>query len=170
MLSTNRNWIFACLLLVIPQSGIAGNWAVHASDLRAKIALIQQLEGDIEKAIEQKNQQKSGDNTAVLQLIVDKHKELTKTVEEYNELRNHVRFEHPEQGDETERKYRSHQLRSLDEFEQAVGIYGKLDRVKLQLRRVYNWQEQKDRARQRGRDEKPTAQEQKADRIKLSVD
>lgn len=122
----------------------AGNWKVHASDLRAKIAEIEQAEAKIEDLISQKKSRKSGNSsTEIIDQIVDAHKELKKAVEKYNKLRNHVRFEHPEQGDDTERKYRPHRFKSIEEFEDSVGIYGKLDRMKRKMKRTYGIEEKK---------------------------
>ena len=112
------------ILFCSPSLSYAGDWKVHASDLRAKIATIQQLEEKIEELVKQKNS-KAGNTSAVLEQIVSSHDELKKAVKDYNKLRNHVRFEHPEQGDDTERKYRPHRFKSIEEFEESVGIYGK---------------------------------------------
>jgi len=71
---------------------------------------------------------------------------LKKAFEEYNKIRNHIRFEHPEQGDSTERNYRNVRLKSLEEFEDAVGIYGKLDRIQRKLKKVYNIEKPKPKA------------------------
>lgn len=130
------------LLFLVPNISFAGDWKVHASDLRAKIATIQQLEEKIEELVQQKNS-KAGNTSAILEQIVTSHDELKKAVKEYNKLRNHVRFEHPEQGDDTERKYRPHRFKSIEEFEEAVGIYGKLDRLKRKVKTTYGVEDPK---------------------------
>lgn len=124
----------------------SGDWMVHASKLKEKLATINQIESEIEKNIEIKNTKKGSESAAALDLIVEKHKELKKAFEEYNKIRNHIRFEHPEQGDSTERNYRNVRLKSLEEFEDAVGIYGKLDRIQRKLKKVYNIEKPKPKA------------------------
>lgn len=129
---------------IFSSNAFAGNWVVHASELRAKIAVIEQTEAKIEDLIKQKNEKSSGgSSTVVIDQIVEAHKELKKSVKEYNKLRNHVRFEHPEQGDDTERKYHPHRFKSIEEFEDSVGIYGKLDRMKRKMKKTYGIEEKK---------------------------
>ena len=123
--------ILISLIVFFSSTSNAGNWKVHASDLRAAIAEIEQKETLIQGLIDQKNKATGKTNTTqIIKQIVEEHKELKEAVKKYNKLRNHVRFEHPAQGDDTERRYNPKRVKSLDEFEDAVGIYGKLDRAK----------------------------------------
>jgi hypothetical protein len=136
------NKVLILLISFSPSFSFAGDWKVHASELRAKIATVQQLEEKIEDLVKQKNT-KAGNTAGILEQIVSSHDELKKAVKEYNKLRNHVRFEHPEQGDDTERKYRPHRFKSIEEFEEAVGIYGKLDRLKRKVKTTYGIEDPK---------------------------
>jgi hypothetical protein len=50
---------------------------------------------------------------------------------------DHVRFEHPEEGDKTERKYRRYKLKSVEELEAEAGSGGQLDRTKKKAESIY---------------------------------
>ncbi|MEC9282288.1 MAG: hypothetical protein VX642_06220 [Bdellovibrionota bacterium] len=160
--------VFAFILTNMPVA-YSGEWLVHASKLKEKLATINQLETEIENNIEIKNTKKGAESAAALDTIVEKHKELKKALEEYNKIRSHIRFEHPEQGDSTERNYRNVRLKSLEEFEDAVGIYGKLDRIQRKLKKVYNMEKPKAKALAPKKKEK-TDLDTEVPSVKLSVE
>jgi len=88
-------------------------------------------EKDIHHLIEEKRHTQDPAKIAqIMREIGERHRALEKTAKSYEEERMHVRFEHPERADQLERQYVRHEVRSLEEMENDVGIDGRLDRIR----------------------------------------
>ena len=125
----------------------AGEWRNHQASLAALQGQLRQLEGDLSHLIEAKRQAQDAAQVKVIaDEIVVKHAKLREISKEYEEERQHVRFKHPERGDEAERRYSRHKPQAIEELEGEVGLEPKLDRIKLKIQTVYGIGPSKDSA------------------------
>ncbi len=116
---------------VFAHSSEARMWNEHTSQLAMKSRQLEMGEHEIHALIERK--QHTDDPAAVgeiMQSIAVQHRALEKKAKEYEEERQHVRFEHPERNDQLERKYVRHEIKSVQEMESSMGIDARLDRIR----------------------------------------
>jgi len=124
--------------LLTASHAYAGEWSAHEANLKTQIVRIREKEKKIRELIEEKKKTRNKDDVEkLLGEIQKEHKELTKIYKEFDQEREHVRFEHPEHGDKTDRKYQAYKLKSLDDFEQEGGIDGKLNKTKIKMLERY---------------------------------
>ena len=119
-------------------SARASDWARHEVNLKGYATKIENMQEDIRDLIAKKNQNKDpAARDEILKDIIKKNAELTGLYSDFKKEKEHIRFEHPEQGDPTERKYRHVKLKSLDELEDEVGLQGQLSRIKKKVETTY---------------------------------
>jgi hypothetical protein len=129
--------VLLALSVFAPQSK-ASDWARHEVNLKGYASRIRNMQEDIQALIIKKSQNKNPVvRDEILKEIILKNQELQKTYQDYKAEKEHIRFEHPEQGDKTERKYRHLKLKSLEELENEVGIDGQLSRLKRKVEDTY---------------------------------
>jgi len=120
------------------QEARAAEWARHEINLKGMAIKIENLQDDIRALIEKKKESKSADEKEELMKdIVKKNGELKKIYKDFKAEKEHVRFEHPEQGDKTERAYRHLKLKSLEELQDETGLDGQLSRLKKKVETSY---------------------------------
>jgi hypothetical protein len=114
------------------------DYSHHESDLKGYAFKIAALQDELRGMIQKKDH--NTDPTLrdkMLDDIKKKYDEIQKTYDMFRREKEHVIYEHPEQGDETERTYRHVKVKSLDELEKESGIDGQLTRVKHKVERAY---------------------------------
>ena len=65
------------------------------------------------------------------------HSEMTKAAEEYEQVRNVLRYRYPEKGMKDDRSYERVEVKSLEDLEKQAGLEGNLKRTIVQVRRQY---------------------------------
>jgi hypothetical protein len=116
----------------------AGDWATHEASLRNTAIRIGSMQDDLKALIVKKNKNKDPvERDKLLDEIKKKDEELKRLYENFRAEKEHVIYEHPEQGDDTERKYKHVKLKSLEEMEGESGVDGQLNRLKAKVERTY---------------------------------
>lgn len=127
------------LVLLISKTVFAGGFEAHKQNLQNMVVSISDTEGEIKKMIHHKRSQHDREaQKKTMKEIEESHKKLLEAYKKYNEEVNHVKFRHPEQGDEGERVYTILKPRTLEQIENDVGLEGKLDRVRRKMEAQYN--------------------------------
>jgi DNA repair exonuclease SbcCD ATPase subunit len=136
-------YVFALLcaffwaLTLTPQAE-AGPMAEHEAKLNGQKKQIEGLEGEIRELIQHKQHEHDAKQVQeLIKEIANKHKELEKVSQEYEEVRLHVRFHHPDRNETVERKYLRYKFKSLKEMEDEFGIDGRLDRIKTRVSQTF---------------------------------
>lgn len=135
-------YIFAALIIgfvtVSAATAAAGDWRNHQASMGTKQSKMKMLEAEIEELIQQKKTVEDPDVLSTLtSAMATKHTELAEVVLKYREELLHIRFKHPEKGDESERKYPRYQLKTLKEMENEFGLDAKLNRLKGRLEHTF---------------------------------
>ena len=116
----------------------AREWVAHEISLRSQIEKIREKEKKIGELIHVKNETKEDVKLKPLLAEIKKeYGELEKLYKDLDEEKRHVRFEHPDQGIEVERKYRAYKIRSIEDMENEIGTEGRLNRLKSRVLRKY---------------------------------
>lgn len=105
------------------------------SVLKAKVAGKEKAVSDLLAA---KNAEK--DPAKSVQIFNDlkrEHSELGKAAEEYEQVRNVLRYRYPEKGMKEDRAYERVEVKSLEDLEKQAGLEGNLKRTIVQVRRQY---------------------------------
>jgi hypothetical protein len=126
------------LALALASQAQAGPIAEHDAKLSGQKRQLEGLESEIRELIEHK--QHENDPKHVQEMtkeIAAKHKELEKVSQEYEEVRLHVRFHHPDRNEPLERKYLRYKFKSLKQMEDELGIDGQLDRMKSRVAETF---------------------------------
>ena len=130
--------IFISLMVFISHQARAENWDLHEASLKTSYQKIRGTEKKIYELVQKKRQVKSREEVEpLLEEIKKEHKSLSEMIDNLEKERNHVRFEHPEQGDKSERKYYPYKLKSLEDFEREGGLDGRLNKVKIKMLEQY---------------------------------
>lgn len=140
---TKNNLLHQLLGFIFCLFGFLGNalaepWAYHSTHLPGLVSQIKMLEKSISELVEQKK--KTEDPAALkglLESIKSSYAELQKVSSAYETERRHVRFKHPEENDDSERKYPRYHLKSLSDLESQVGLEARLDHVKARVLAIY---------------------------------
>jgi hypothetical protein len=123
---------------VCAQRAAARPWSEHVNHLALLSHTIETDETEIRSLIQQKRHVEEPEQIAqIMRQIGERHKNLQKVTLEYEEERQHVRFEHPEKNEQLERSYVRHDLKSVDDFENEMGLDGKLDVVRAKVLRTF---------------------------------
>jgi len=126
------------LSLFVALTAGAREWDAHEVSLRSQIEKIREKEKKITELITQKNTTKDDEKLKpILADLQKEYKALQKMYEEWETEKRHVRFEHPDQGVNIERKYRAYKIRSIEEMENEMGTDGRLTRLKTKVMRKY---------------------------------
>ncbi|MCM2280452.1 MAG: hypothetical protein NDI61_01240 [Bdellovibrionaceae bacterium] len=140
----NSMTLLILTFLLMAASARAGDWQAHQSSMGGKQSKMKSLEAEIEGLIHEK---KATEDPEAVRVIVSsmaqKHEELETVAQEYRKEFLHIRFQHPEQGDHSERQYPRYRLKSLTEMESEFGIDAKLDRVRNKMRAVFGSHERR---------------------------
>lgn len=116
----------------------AGEWPAHLAKISKYKSETTSLEGEVKHLLEAKKHAHSEGEVRELTLqIADRYKALKTAAEKLETEVTHVRFKHPEQADQLERKYTRYQMKSLDDLASEVGIDGRLDRIKRQVAEIF---------------------------------
>lgn len=128
---TFRRALVAITVLFISSVGSARPWSEHTSHLSMLSKQIETHENDIRALIGHKKHAQDPKRVADIIREIDEHqKAIIKASKDYNEEREHVRFEHPEKNDQLDRTYVRHEVKSLEELEGDLTLDARLDRVK----------------------------------------
>lgn len=122
----------------VGSTALAGPWAEHMQKIPALKRQTEDLEGEIKHLIEEKRE--TDDDAKVRQLtleIAEKYKALREAGEKLEAETTHVRFKHPEQASQLDRKYVRFKVKSMRDLESEVGIDGRLDRIKKQVMEIF---------------------------------
>lgn len=127
--------VVALFLIFIPVSTVvAGDWQFHLTNLTMRQSKIRALESEVRELLHHK---KETEDPVQLKVIADeiaaKYAELAKVSKEFRDEYAHVRFKHPDRGDDDERKYSRYQLKTLEQLETESGLDGKLDHIKKKV-------------------------------------
>lgn len=126
------------LLLMAATFTHGREWAAHEVSLRSQIEKIRTKEKAIAEIVHEKNKEKDDQKLKEYRTEIQKeYKELVKLYNELEEEKRHVRFEHPDQGVEVERKYQIYKIKSIEDMESDVGTDGRLSRLKAKVVRKY---------------------------------
>lgn len=134
---TNR--FIACVslagaILCCANPADARPWNEHTNRLMTLSRQMENGEQEIHTLILEKRRTYDAKKVAdILRQIEEKHKAIRKAWKDYEEERQHVRFEHPEKNDQLDKTYVRHELRSLEDLESDLGIDARLDRVKARV-------------------------------------
>jgi hypothetical protein len=116
----------------------AREWAAHEVSLRSQIDKIREKEKKIGELIHLKNETKEDAKLKPLLAEIKKeYGDLEKFYKELEEEKRHVRFEHPDQGMDVERKYRAFKIRTIEDMENEIGTEGRLSRLKSKVLKKY---------------------------------
>ena len=132
--------LFIGLLLTFRPS-VAQALDTFSDDITKLGGLTKQIEGD-EKEIQELIERKklAEDKSSIDEIVRDlvkKHADLKRISQEYEQLRLHIRFKHPEKNETVERKYVHYKLKTLTEMESSFGIDGRLDRTKTKVMTIF---------------------------------
>jgi hypothetical protein len=130
-------FVLAQLLFSTPKV-FSDDWQRHDSNLRSYVTRINADEDDLKELIIKKdhnNDPKTRD--VLLDAIKKKDAEIKDLFERFRAEKEHIIYEHPEQGDETERKYKHLKPKTMAEIENEAGIDGKLTRLKSKIEKTY---------------------------------
>jgi hypothetical protein len=121
-------------LVFAPFVAEAKPWAEHAQKLAAFSHQIEQGESEIHELIEEKRHSHDANHVAeIMKSIGERQRAIEKASSQYEEERQHVRFQHPEKNDQLDHVYVRHEVKSVDELENDLGIDARLDRVKARV-------------------------------------
>lgn len=130
-------FLIALALFLLPLATQAGEYIHHELKIKKLEVDIKKYEEDIHHLARTKVQ--TPDVKAKEQLhkeMLESYKHLQEASESYNKERAHVRFQHPEKGDDKERQYTRHVVQPLDAFED-ISLDGRLDTFMAKFHRVY---------------------------------
>ena len=152
----------------VEADGKSCRYSEHESRLTSLTAKIRSYESEVSELIELKHHTETSEKVRVVtQQITFKHRDLSRAVHEYETLRLHVRFQHPDQGSEEQREYPRQSLKSLEELDRVFGLDGRLDRIKASVVKVFPAPREDNATSARGLASEPESDE-KPERIRLS--
>lgn len=126
-------------LLLFANSVFAEEWQKHIMSLNTHNEKIKNNEKSILALIEEK---KSTKDQARIKLILVEMQILQKEIEQSSQKLSeevaHMRFDHPEKGQQEKEDLKLHQVKSIDELESSTGIEGKLSSLVEKIRKIYS--------------------------------
>lgn len=131
-------FLVATSIIFLPMFAHAGDYQAHEAKLGKLDAQMKKTTEDIQALAKSKQhavqaEQKENIHNQMMSL----YKELKISSSDYQETVTHIRFKHPEKGDEIERKYSRQPLQPFSNFENDVTLDGKLDSFLHKMRTVY---------------------------------
>ncbi len=130
----------AILILVNLQTNIAlaEQWSHHVNNMMMHRSKLRALEGELQQLIADKKHSEDPERVKELTTLMrTKYTELETSAAEFRVEAMHMRFKHPERGDDHERQYARFKLKTLKEYESSLGLDGQLDRLKIKVSQVY---------------------------------
>ena len=118
----------------------AKEWRDENGRLQKLKSQIEKQKADLKEMFESKGSIKTSEEaTALSKEILKKTAELKTDYTEFRKIQLHLRFEHPEKGDFSDRKYEREDLSDpVKESNFNVGIQGKLDKLKANVEAHYS--------------------------------
>lgn len=130
-------FLVALAILFLPLTTHAGDYQSHEMKLRKYEVEIEKHELEIRAMAKEKASTSDGrEKERLHEAMVAEHSELEKISAKYNDEKVHLRFKHPEKGENKERQYSRHTVQPLSAFED-VSLDGKLDTFLGKFKRVY---------------------------------
>lgn len=113
-------------------------WMDLSNSLLAVKTKIRMKEELIQKLIEEKSKAKNPDDAAkIVKQMVFEHKELQKTIADYEEKRNLLQYRYPEAGILKERNYERIEGKSLESMEKKWNLEGKIKATVKNIKSKY---------------------------------
>jgi hypothetical protein len=130
---------FLCLSLIVQ----AGEYKKHGGNLESLLLKIQTKEDSIKALGEELNRLSvikgaEDKQNETRQKMIKEHEELVAAQKQFNEEANHVRFQHPEKGEDFNFSIEDQQVKTMKEFEEEMGIDGRLNTLKSKVNKVYS--------------------------------
>lgn len=133
-----KNFVILLAVAFCSIPAFAAKWQQHDASIKMTVVKIKTLEETRDKLIHEKEHTRDNKRLdGIIAELTNNHKELEKAYDEFSKEQEHIRFEHPEQGDSMERKYRRFRLKSVEEREEEMGLDGKLNAIKAKMDRTY---------------------------------
>lgn len=140
-LKSCRNWVvLAPVLFILFDAPFARSepWSYHAGRLASLSTQIKGVERSILDMIDQKNKTEDPEQVKdLLESLTSQYGELKRLSKEYEEERLHIRFKHPDRNEAADRQYVRYRLKTLEEMEHAMGLEGRLDRIKARVTVIF---------------------------------
>lgn len=131
-------FLVAASIIFLPLSSQGGEYQAHSAKLGKLDAQIRKTEDEIHHLAKSKQSAVTAEQKENLHKeMFALYKELKAQSADYEETKTHIRFQHPEKGEEVEHKYTRHSLQPFTSFENDVTIDGKLDSFLHKMRTVY---------------------------------
>ncbi len=131
-------FLVATSILFLPLSSQAGDYQAHEAKLRKLEVQMEKSEEEIHHLAQGKQQAVTAEQKeSIHREMMALYKDLKSKSADYEETKTHIRFKHPEKGEEAERKYSRQPLQSFTSFENDVSLDGKLDNFLNKMHAVY---------------------------------
>lgn len=130
-------FLIAISILFLPLASIAGEYQAHEAKLSKLRSQIDKVEEDIRALAKEKQHATADEKENLHKAMMALYKENQKNRTDYQETQTHIRFKHPEKGEETDQKYTLHSLQPFSSFENDVTLDGKLDSFLHKMKTVY---------------------------------
>lgn len=134
-----HKWIWAISLLVTSVYVSADPWNVHERNIRVYEKKIAKHQDMIRAAV--KSKKETRDSEEVKKLVKDmlvEHESLQEQLEKRDKEIKHMRFRHPEKGQEFERKYlRTFRRKSIEDYENESDLSHQLSVFKERAFKVF---------------------------------
>lgn len=130
-------FLVALSIMFYPFSSQAGEYQSHVAKLGKLDAQMVKIEDELHDMATKRTQALTeGEKETLHQQMVSSYEELKKIKEDYDSTKTHMRFKHPEKGDEAQHKY-THEIKPLSSFETDTTLDGKLDSFLGKFHTVY---------------------------------
>lgn len=118
----------------------------RVATLKAKLAAKEKVVSDL--ILAKDKEKDAAQSREIVKNIAKEHRELKTMAEEYEQQLSLLKYRFPEKGMLSERSYKRHEVRSLEEMENEVGLSGNLEKTIRMMRQQYqpNGTESSDRA------------------------
>ncbi len=131
-------FLVAASIIFLPLSSHAGDYLAHAAKLGKLESQMDKVGGEIQNLAKGRQSASTAEQKeTVHKEMLALYKELKNYSSDYEDTKTHIRFQHPEKGDEVERKYTREAIQPFTTFENDVTIDGKLDSFLHKMRTVY---------------------------------
>lgn len=148
-------WISIISAIFWAGAAAADPWSVHQTNIQVHEQKIEQHNEAIRAAVQRKGQAR---DPKVLKEIMDEmvsnHAKIKEQIEKRNEELRHMRYRHPEKGQEFDRKYyKTYRFKSLEEYEHELDLDGQLTRLKEKLNLHYGQKSRQEIEKEKLKDE-----------------
>lgn len=127
--------LLTVLLLAEPLQ--AGTWSQHQGSVNGARDRVVSKEEEIAKLAREKKGASPEKTKTILAEILKKQGEIKQVRESLAKEREHVRFEHPERGDQFEKVIVQLKPKTLEEIQSEVGLEKRLSTLRLQVAKTY---------------------------------